>query len=218
MNNPQRTGMTNIPCFHVRKSGSTHSIRLFGVLLYQWVRSKLPRLVLLLIWSLSCRETNLKIKHPANLIAHIPTTHTVSGLFIYLILRVVVGWELKVFFFGSGSSRISSEIYLTARRWVDEVSFVLVRLSLFADTIFVPARFCVEDSWSHSPNITWYWHYSDILTFVILYNNLIPNIVNPHHGNRQIPTTTTNKFQSRHGLHRTDPTLCCTFSLVEYLG
>jgi hypothetical protein len=86
------------------------------------------------------------MKHPTNLIAHIPTTHTVSGLFIYLILRVMVGWELKVFVIGSGSSRISSEVYLTACCSVDEVSFVLIRVSLFANTISVPAKFCVESS------------------------------------------------------------------------
>lgn len=78
-------------------------------------------------------------------------------------------------FFGSGSSWISSGIYLTTHRWVDEVSFVLVRLSLFANMIFLPARFCVEGLWSHSPNMTRYWHYPlDILTSIILYNNLIP--------------------------------------------
>jgi hypothetical protein len=42
---------------------------------------------------------NLKIKHPANLIAHIPTTQTVSGLFIFT-GRGWVGAE-SVFFGGS---------------------------------------------------------------------------------------------------------------------
>jgi hypothetical protein len=106
--------MTNIPCFHVRESGSTHLIRLLGVLLYQCVRSELSRLALFLISSSSCRDTNLKMKHPANLVAHIPTTQTVSGLFIYLIYGSWLGAEGG--FFGSGSSRISSGIYLTARR------------------------------------------------------------------------------------------------------
>ena len=142
-------------CRRTLENGSTHSITLLGVLLYRWVRSGLSRLALLLIRSSSCRETNLKRKHPRKPRCLHP--HHLDGeWFIYFMGHGWVGVEGGFFWQRFFSNR--QWYFLTTHRWVDEVSFILIRTSIFANTIFIPAKFFVEGSWSHSPNMTRYWH------------------------------------------------------------
>ena len=103
------------------------------------------------------------------------------------------GWNVTLFL-GSGSSHTSSGIYLRACCWVDEVSFILVQVSLFGNTIFVPAKFFVEA-------ILLTWLPILLLRYTHIHHPLQqshPNIIDCHHRSHQIPMNRANKFQSRH--------------------